>query len=84
MGGNRTLYPLGTLKFSPRKTDYALWFWLRIMKLSIGFEVLTAVKTKMAVFWVVALCSLVEFYQRFRGPLLPPSSGPDDGGNKDP
>jgi hypothetical protein len=24
--------------------------------------------TKMAVFWVVALCSLVEVYQRFRGP----------------
>jgi hypothetical protein len=23
---------------------------------------------KMAVFWVVAPCSLVEFYQRFRGP----------------
>jgi hypothetical protein len=24
--------------------------------------------TKMAVFWVVAPCSLVEVYQRFRGP----------------
>jgi hypothetical protein len=33
-----------------------------------GFEVLTAVSTKMAVFWVVTLCSLVEVYQRFRGP----------------
>jgi hypothetical protein len=29
--------------------------------------------TKMAVFWVVAPCSLVEIYQRFR---------PDDGGSK--
>jgi hypothetical protein len=27
-----------------------------------------AVSTKMAVFWVVAPCSLVEVYQRFRGP----------------
>jgi hypothetical protein len=29
----------------------------------VGFEVLTAVGTKMAVFWVVAPCSLVEIYQ---------------------
>jgi hypothetical protein len=35
---------------------------------TVGFEVLTAVRTKMAVFWVVAPCSLVEVYQRFRGP----------------
>jgi hypothetical protein len=34
----------------------------------VGFEVLAAVSTKMAVFWVVARCSLVEVYQRFRGP----------------
>jgi hypothetical protein len=34
----------------------------------VGFEVLTAVSMKIAVFWVVAPCSLVEFYQRFRGP----------------
>jgi hypothetical protein len=31
----------------------------------VGFEVLTAVSSKMAVFWVVAPCSLVEVYQRF-------------------
>jgi hypothetical protein len=30
------------------------------------FEVHTAVSTKMAVFWVVAPCSVVEVYQRFR------------------
>jgi hypothetical protein len=30
---------------------------------------------KMAVFWVAALCSLVEVYRRFRRYLLPPSSG---------
>jgi hypothetical protein len=32
--------------------------------IKVGFEVLTAVSTKMAVFWVVAPCSLVEVYQR--------------------
>jgi hypothetical protein len=32
----------------------------------VGFEVLTAVSMKIAVFWVVAPCSLVEVYQRFR------------------
>jgi hypothetical protein len=34
----------------------------------IGFEVFTAASMKMAVFWVVVPCSLVEVYQRFRGP----------------
>jgi hypothetical protein len=34
----------------------------------VGFEVPTAVSTKMAVFWVVEPCSLVVVYQRFRGP----------------
>jgi hypothetical protein len=32
--------------------------------LKLGFEVFTAVSMKMAVFWVVAPCSLVEVYQR--------------------
>jgi hypothetical protein len=45
----------------------------------VGFEVLTAVSTKMAIFWVVAPYSLVEIYQRFRGPCRLP----DDGGSKD-
>jgi hypothetical protein len=36
--------------------------------MNVVFEVLTAVNTQMAVFWVVAPCSLVELYQRFRGP----------------
>jgi hypothetical protein len=35
---------------------------------------------KIAVFWVVAPCSLVEVYQRFRGPCC---DRPDDGGSKD-
>jgi hypothetical protein len=38
---------------------------------SVGFEVLTAVSKKMAVFWVAAPCNLVEVYR------------PDDGGRKD-
>jgi hypothetical protein len=41
---------------------------------------------KMAVFWVVALCSLVEVYQRFRGPCCLHHQGDDcfdDGGSKD-
>jgi hypothetical protein len=40
------------------------------------FQVLTAASMKMAVFWVVAPCSLVEVYRRFRG------DRPDDGGSK--
>jgi hypothetical protein len=32
----------------------------------VGFEVLTEVGTKMAVFWVVAPCSRVEIYQTTR------------------
>jgi hypothetical protein len=36
---------------------------------------------KMAVFWFVAPCSLVEVYQRFRGPWV--TYRPDDGGSKD-
>jgi hypothetical protein len=37
---------------------------------NVGFEVLTAVSMKIAVFWVVAPCSLVEVYQRFRAIAL--------------
>jgi hypothetical protein len=47
----------------------------------VGFEVLTAMSTKMVVFWVVAPCSLVEVYQRFRGPCSLHHQGdhrPDD------
>jgi hypothetical protein len=34
----------------------------------VGFEVLMVASMKMAVFWVVAPCSLVEVYQCFRCP----------------
>jgi hypothetical protein len=37
-------------------------------KVQVGFQVLTAVSTKMAIIRVVTPCSLVEVYQRFRGP----------------
>jgi hypothetical protein len=40
----------------------------RSLENSVGFEVITAVSTKMALFCVVAPCSLVEVYQPFRGP----------------
>jgi hypothetical protein len=33
----------------------------------VGFQILTAATTKMAVFWVGAPCSLTEDYIRFRG-----------------
>jgi hypothetical protein len=49
---------------------------------SVGFEVLTAVSTKMTVFWVVAPCCLVEVYERFRGPCCL-HHRPDDGDGKD-
>jgi hypothetical protein len=40
----------------------------RISVILCGTYVLTEQIKKIAVFWVVALCSLVEVYQRFRGP----------------
>jgi hypothetical protein len=33
----------------------------------VAFEVLSAASMKMAVFWVVVPCSLIEVYRRFRG-----------------
>jgi hypothetical protein len=48
-------------------------------------EVIQRTFQTMAVFWVVAPCSLVEIYQRFRGPCCFHHQGdrPDDGGSKD-
>jgi hypothetical protein len=45
--------------------------------LRVGFEVLTAVSTKMAVFCVIVPCSLVEVYQLFRGPYCLRHQGDD-------
>jgi hypothetical protein len=41
--------------------------------LHVGFEVLKAVGTKMAVFWIVAPCSLVEVYYPALQPRRQPS-----------
>jgi hypothetical protein len=40
------------------------------------------IQKKMNIFWVVALCSLVEFDRRFRGAYCL-HHRPDDEGNKD-
>jgi hypothetical protein len=45
-------------------------------------KIITQHFTKMAVFWIVAPCSLVEVYQRFRGPCCFQHRH-DDGGSKD-
>jgi hypothetical protein len=37
---------------------------------------------KMAVFWDVEQCSLVDTDRRFRGPYYLHHQGPDDGGSK--
>jgi hypothetical protein len=49
----------------------------------VWFEVLMAASMKLAVFCVVALCSLVEVYQRYRGPCCLYHQGDDDRGSKD-
>jgi hypothetical protein len=50
--------------------------------LSVIVQLVACLPMKMAVFWVVAPCSLVELYQRFRGPCCLHHQG-DDGGSKD-
>jgi hypothetical protein len=47
-----------------------------------GFEVFRVICMRMAVFWVVALCSLVEVYHSFRGACCFHHQG-DDGSRKD-
>jgi hypothetical protein len=67
-----------TLTFSTR-------FWKYEQDCNVAFEVLTAVRMKMAVFWVVAPCSLVDVYRRFRGNCCLHHQGdesPYDGGSK--
>jgi hypothetical protein len=46
----------------------------------IGIEVLMAVSTQIAVFWVIATCSLVEVYHCFRGICCLHHQGPNDRG----
>jgi hypothetical protein len=67
------------------KATWKLKLKYSFLKNYVGYEVLAAVSTKMAVFWVVAPCSLVEVYQRFRRIccLHHQDECPDDEGNKD-
>jgi hypothetical protein len=52
----------------PEFLIFSLFLWIyECAKKFVGFKALTAVSTKMAVFWVVTLCSLVEVYQYFSG-----------------
>jgi hypothetical protein len=53
---------------NPKTNAFEVVYTMSHRSYLVGFEVLTAVSTKMAVLWVVAPCSLVEVYQRFRGP----------------
>jgi hypothetical protein len=75
MGEMRTIFggkPEGkrSLGRSRRRSEKRYYKWGRCVDWIhlVGFEVLTAVSTKMAVFWVVEPCSLVEVYQRSRSP----------------
>jgi hypothetical protein len=49
----------------------------------LNYSLHTNTKNLMAVFWVVAPCSLIEVYQRFRRPYCPPSSGRLPSASKD-
>jgi hypothetical protein len=51
----------------------------RSSSVTVGFDFVMAVNTKMAVFWVVAPCGLGVSLLTFQRAVLPPSSGPDDG-----
>jgi hypothetical protein len=53
---------------------------LRTVEHQVRFQVLTAVSMKMNVFWVVAPCSLVEVYRRFRGACCLHHQGDRPGG----
>jgi hypothetical protein len=79
------LYPVGLIIDSVASTVLVSFSKHVALKpiLILGLKVLTAVSTKMAVFWVAAPCSLVEVYQRSRGPCCLQHHHPDDGGSKD-
>lgn len=48
----------------------------------VRFQFLAAARTKMAVIWVVAPCTLTDFGQRFRSVCCPHYQGDDDLGSK--
>jgi hypothetical protein len=47
----------------------------------LEFQVLTAVRIKLAIFWFAAPCSLAEVYLRFKGSYCL-HQGPVDGGSE--
>jgi hypothetical protein len=57
-----------------RRTQILAHTW----RILVRFQVLMAVSMEMAVFWVVALCSLVEVYQHFRGACCHQHQGDED------
>jgi hypothetical protein len=78
------LYPRGKDLRYPlyRRLKYAVQKQERTSTPKLRFEIPTAASMKMAVFWVVAPCSLVEVYRRFRGTCSLHHQGDDDGGSK--
>jgi hypothetical protein len=48
-------------------TSVCIWCCCKCEIKLVGLEVLTAASMKMAVFWIVAPCSLVEVYRHFIG-----------------
>jgi hypothetical protein len=65
---NLTLRNRFQINARPKYLLHRMYSLYKLNKNVAEFEVLTAVSTKMSVSWVVAPCSLVEVYQRFRGP----------------
>jgi hypothetical protein len=53
---NKKVFPDGMGPVNVKKDD------------DVGFEVLMALSTKIAVFWVLTCCKLIQVYQFFRGP----------------
>jgi hypothetical protein len=48
--------------------DNSVFYWKSQNCFNTGVNVTTFRRQKIAVFWIVAPCSLVEVYRRFRGP----------------
>jgi hypothetical protein len=67
------------LRYRRQPLDEKEIAYINVCKLviQVGFEVVTAVSMKIAVFWVVAPCCLVEVYQRFSGPCCRHHQGDD-------
>jgi hypothetical protein len=60
---NKSVQHLETLIAVQLVKKYSIFYGNRMLR----FQVFTAASMKMAVFWVVAPCSLVDVYLRFRG-----------------